>query len=255
VGRPPRRVRRPPWPQRSVSSSFLSGTTLRPSGLKTPWAPGIRLSGLESPRPTRSRAYASATVSPRSPQGSLPTCWARALVGRDSHPLDSEPSFMPSSHTLTPLGPALPGRTFSCAAGADRQREATRPRRQNGTMFREDSARGVSCKAVLGGAPHYFPGSDPQPGASSAELSAWSLNTRSAWARSCWARSNEGSSSSALSNHSSDSSARPNLRRATPLLKTYSSESGKYERQVSNIWSADSLSSSRISRRAWTPRL
>jgi len=120
ASQPPRRVRRCPSPWRSVSTSFLSATSLQPSGLNTPWAPGIRISRLESPRPTRSRVYASAIPSPRSPQDSLPTCWARALVGRASHPLDSEPSFMTSSHTLTPLGPALPGRTLSC--GQQRRR-------------------------------------------------------------------------------------------------------------------------------------
>lgn len=115
VSRPPRRVHRLPSPWRPVSSSFLSETALQPSGLNTPWAPGMRISRLEPSRPTRSRAYASTTASPPSPQGSLPTCWAHALAGRVSHPLDSEPSFMASSHTHTPLGPALPGRTFSCA--------------------------------------------------------------------------------------------------------------------------------------------
>jgi hypothetical protein len=51
------------------------------------------ISRLLSPRPKRSRAYASTTPSPESLQGSLPTWLGSTLVGRDSHPQDDFSGF------------------------------------------------------------------------------------------------------------------------------------------------------------------
>jgi hypothetical protein len=57
-----------------------------------------QFSGPHSPRPTRSRAYASPAASPRPSQGSLPAGAAYPFAGRASHPLDDNPNFMSSSH-------------------------------------------------------------------------------------------------------------------------------------------------------------
>ena len=48
-------------------------------------------------RPTRLRAYASATALPRSPQASLPAWVGWPLTGRGSHPLDDTQGFMTCS--------------------------------------------------------------------------------------------------------------------------------------------------------------
>ena len=46
-----------------------------------------------TPRPTRSRAYASPTPLPGPSQGSLPARAGSPLAGRDSHPLDDRSKF------------------------------------------------------------------------------------------------------------------------------------------------------------------
>ena len=64
-----------------------------------------------SPWLTRSRAYASPTSLPPSAQGSLPARRAKALTGRDSHPLDDSSEFQKGFATSYPLKLAVLGRT------------------------------------------------------------------------------------------------------------------------------------------------
>src|SRR6516165_9911110 len=61
--------------------------------------------GAAFPWPTCSPAYASPAVSPRPAQGWLPARAGSPLAGRDSHPLDNEPSFMEVSHPPIPFDP------------------------------------------------------------------------------------------------------------------------------------------------------
>ena len=66
-----------------------------------------------TPRPTRSRAYASPAPLPRPSQGSLPARAGSPLAGRVSHPLDDESKFHGVIASSNPNRPAEPGRTSS----------------------------------------------------------------------------------------------------------------------------------------------
>ena len=98
-GRTPRRIPSPPRPQLSPGMvvAFRENRTL---GIRE----GIGF-GAAFPWPTCSPAYASPAVSPRPAQGWLPARAGSPLAGRDSHPLDNEPSFMEVSHPPIPFDP------------------------------------------------------------------------------------------------------------------------------------------------------
>ena len=133
-------AQQPPSPSRSENRS----------------APGlIKFSGLHSPRPIRSRDYASPDPLPGPAQASLPAGRARPFAGRVSHPLDGLPNFMSSSH-LTPFGPAFPCRTgrptpICSASSRTRARRRTglqppRKHRRPGRNLRMTSARRYKCR-------------------------------------------------------------------------------------------------------------
>jgi len=76
-----------------VAKTAVAFRKFRPLGSRN-----AHFSRPHSPRPTRSRAYASPAASPRPSQGSLPAGAAYPFAGRASHPLDDNPNFMSSSH-------------------------------------------------------------------------------------------------------------------------------------------------------------
>src|SRR5262249_39083117 len=61
--------------------------------------------GAAVPWPTRSHAYASQHLFPRTAQGWLPARAGSPLAGWDSHPLDDVRSFMVATHPPIPFGP------------------------------------------------------------------------------------------------------------------------------------------------------
>ncbi len=83
--------------------THLGGTCRGLQASQNPGHPGCDVSGADSPRLTRSRAYASTTPSPRPLQGSLPTRAGSPLAGRASHPLDDLRSFKEASHPPFPF--------------------------------------------------------------------------------------------------------------------------------------------------------
>jgi hypothetical protein len=94
-GRTPRQIRSPPRPSHGeVVVAFRQNSTL---GIRN----GINFEAA-TPRPTRSRAYASPAPLPRPSPGSLPARAGSPLAGRVSHPLDDKRSFMKSSHLHSP---------------------------------------------------------------------------------------------------------------------------------------------------------
>ena len=91
-GQTPRRVRRRLRPHRGD----------RAAAFKEPKPLGTRnhkLFGADTPRPTRSRTYASPNPLPGKTQGSLSACRAYALAEWDSHPQDDIPTFRKPSPT------------------------------------------------------------------------------------------------------------------------------------------------------------
>jgi len=80
-------------------------------GKQNPRHPDDIAFGAATPRPTRSRAYASPASLPGPAQASLPARAGSLLAGRVSHPLDDKRSFMEPSHPSNSLRPAGPGRT------------------------------------------------------------------------------------------------------------------------------------------------
>jgi len=76
-----------------IAKTAVAFRKFRPLGSRN-----AQFSRPHSPRPTRSRAYASPAASPRPSQGSLPAGAAYPFAGQASHPLDDNPNFMSSSH-------------------------------------------------------------------------------------------------------------------------------------------------------------
>ena len=98
-GRTPRRIQPPPRPK------LLAGDYCYLQVKQDPRHPGSIGFGAAVPWPTRSHAYASQTLFPRTAQGVLPARAGSPLAGWDSHPLDDVRSFMVASHPPIPFGP------------------------------------------------------------------------------------------------------------------------------------------------------
>ena len=94
------RVPRSNTPPGAVPTRPLSSEPPSPSTKTAASAPGMNIDFVAAtPRPTRSRAYASPAALPHPSQGSLPARAGSPLAGRASHPLDDQQDFTTSSQT------------------------------------------------------------------------------------------------------------------------------------------------------------
>jgi hypothetical protein len=88
-----------------LAQNFLAGDCCCLQVKQDPRHPGSIGFGAAVPWPTRSHAYASQHLFPRTAQGLLPARAGSPLAGWDLHPMDDVRSFMVASQPPIPFGP------------------------------------------------------------------------------------------------------------------------------------------------------